>query len=51
LWNTVTGKRKGVFTSHLGWNRIVTFTPDGKILASTSDNGTVILWDMNQIPD
>ena len=50
LWNTVTGERKGVFTAHPGWNRVVTFTPDGQILASGSDNGTVILWDMNQIP-
>ena len=51
VWNTITGERKGVFTAHPGWNRVVAFTPDGQILASGSDNGTVILWDMNQIPD
>ena len=46
---TVTAEHIGTFTGYPGWIEAVAFSPDGQTLAS-GNNGTVILWDMNQIP-
>lgn len=36
-------------TGHSGVVRSVGFAPDGKTLATASDNGTTVLWDLSSI--
>ena len=44
LWDAVTGAPKGTLTGHTDWVRTVSFSPDGKTLASSSW-GEIRLWD------
>ena len=46
LWDTTTGILIKRLAGHAGRVRNVTYNPDGKVLATASRDGTVLLWDL-----
>ena len=46
ILNAVTGIQISVLSSHTDWVGSLTFSSDGKLLVSGSDDETVILWDI-----
>jgi WD40 repeat protein len=46
VWETASGKKRGQFTGHRGVVSSVAFAPDGKTLASSSRDGTALIWDL-----
>jgi WD40 repeat protein len=46
LWDTATGKKRAVLEGHTAWILKISCSPDGKTLASASEDGTVKLWNM-----
>jgi WD40 repeat protein len=45
VWEAATGKRVSLLKGHTSWLNEVTFCPDGKRLASASQDGTARVWD------
>ena len=48
IWNPYTGERLKTLSGHSGGIYSIAFSPDGKILASGSSDGTILLWDVPQ---
>ena len=48
LYNSNTGELKKTFTGHIGTVNSVSFSADGKTLATCSRDSTVILWDLSK---
>ena len=46
IWDAETGLQSFSFRGHTGIVKELSFSPDGKILASTGDDGSVILWNV-----
>jgi eukaryotic-like serine/threonine-protein kinase len=46
LWDAATWQQRAVFNGHTGYVGAVSFSPDGKTLASASWGGSVWLWDI-----
>lgn len=49
LWDVKTGKSMGILSGHTELVETLVFSHDGKILASGSEDGTVLLWDWEKI--
>lgn len=46
LWDPVAGSQKNRLAGHAGRVTSVTYNPDGNILATAGQDGTVLLWDL-----
>lgn len=46
LWDATTGEEVQRFAGHQPWTRVCVFSPDGKWILSTGQDGAVKLWDV-----
>ena len=49
IWDVETGNDLETLSGHTKWIDTLVFSHDGKILASGSDDGTILLWDWEKI--
>ncbi len=49
VWDTATGTRLRRFEGHQDVVRAIAFSADGGILASGSDDGTALIWDVREL--
>ncbi len=49
LWDLRTGQLKKMLTGHASWVKNLSFSADGKTIASLSFDATVILWDLTSV--
>jgi WD40 repeat protein len=48
IWETASGTRRGVLAGHVGPVVSLSFSPDGKYLASGSEDTTVLVWNLRR---
>jgi hypothetical protein len=46
LWEVATGKVRWAFSGHWYWVDAISFSPDGRQLVSSSQDGTALVWDV-----
>ncbi len=51
LWDVESKTEIGSITGHVNYIQTMTFSHDGKILASSASNGAVLLWDWEKIEE
>jgi hypothetical protein len=49
VWETASGSIRHTFNGHLKETRTVAFSPDSRLLASGSDDSTVVVWDLEAV--